>query len=303
MIEKYVTDDKVAESVADVSVLGETVKGAEAIVLTLDKEDLKSIITEYMEIMREFYEKLEMEEQFDDIDLDSLEEMPDDAKLTAAFYSKDDKVVRGEYVFSGEEEAISAVTEIAPGENTEALFYISGENQEGRIAYIPVKYVCNTNGDKFDGSVELLVDEVVVPDADISDEVSALKAEFDGERTGNKLSANVRLIVSADGQNIDFPIRTEISKEGDKVSFMLAFDLKQFGLNIAAEITAFIGKTDVSRESASGDKGISIVDLINGKIEENDPNVMKLAQDLMKSLTDLITDISSLVQSSGVDFD
>ncbi len=269
---KYVVDEAITVETEDVEVLGETVKGAEKLSISFDKEQLADIFAKFKDVLKDYT----------DYEIDDL---ADEAIATVTFWVAGGKTVRAEATAAGPKDDASVIYQMksAQGEvKIEADFTLK---EDGTVkTLIPFRYEHKEDNGKYEGKCGLDADKLVAPeDSDFDIDADSLSVEFEGTASGNSADMTYTLKIGAGGTTLRIPVNVKISKSGFNAdNIEVTIDSQLIGVKLTAK---GVVSHDTIRVSPPTDlsKGVKYSDDMS---DEDNAKVEALVNELSGKLGD-----------------
>ena len=292
LLDKYVVDETVKVETEDVEVIGNTVKNADKLSLTLNKEQVADIVTKLLAVVSE-------ETEDDVIDTENV------SGGSVALWVAGGKTVRAELTVAGTESSASVIYQMDEkiGE-VRANLDISMVSDGETVMMIPLRYEHEEEKGTYTGKFGLDESGLIIPEnMDYEIDASSISVEFEGTASANSADMTYTFKVGSGGMTIKIPVNLKISKAGANAdNIEVTIDSQLIGVKLTAkgvvthENTIRVAQYDLSRGIKAGENAT----------EQDEERLEALGSELSGKLGDfseLAGNILGAFMGGGLDYD
>ncbi|MBQ6263505.1 MAG: hypothetical protein IJK58_08345, partial [Clostridia bacterium] len=291
IVEKYVTDESVAVETEDVEVLGETVRGAEKLSVSLNAEQLKEIEDKIKDTLGDIYE-------IDDFNIG------EDAAANMTLWVSRRSTVRAELVLSDSENEAKAVYEMrSESGKVRANLDITATEDGTVTTVIPLRYEHEEERGHYEGRFGIDESKLVLPeDSDYDIGETAISVEFEGTASSGSADMTYTVRIGAGGTTVKVPVNVKISKAGSGDNVEITVDAKVIGVKLTVKGVVSHSAVRTDRYDLS-----RAVELSENMSDEDADKLDELGEELSNKLgdfTDLVQTVMNNVSGGfGLDYD
>ena len=292
IVDKYVTDESVIVETEDVEVLGESVKGAEKLSVSLNAEQLKEIEDKVKDALGDIYD-------VDDLDIG------DDASAKMTLWVARGSTVRAELILTDSSNEAKAVYEMrSESGKVRANLDITASEDGSVTTVIPFRYEHEEERGRYEGKFGIDNDKLVVPDySDYDIDETSVSVEFEGTASSGSADMTYTVKMGAGGTTVKVPVNVKITKAGGSAdNIEVTVDSQVIGVKLA--VKGVVSHSAVRTDRYDLGRAIELKEDLS---EEDAEKLDELGEELSGKIgdfADLIQTVANNISGGyGLDYD
>ena len=290
IVEKYVTDESVVVETEDVEALGETVRGAEKLSVSLNAEQLKEIEDKVKDALSDIYDV----EDFN---------IGDDASAKMTLWVSRNSTVRAELTVSDSSNEAKADYQMRSESGKVRANLDVTVTEDGSVTtMIPLRYEHEEQRGRYEGRIGIDESKLVVSeDSDYDLESSSVSVEFEGTASSGSADMTYTFKIGAGGTTVKVPVNVKISKAGGSAdNIEVTVDSQVIGVKLA--VKGVVSHSSVRTDRYDLGRAIELKEDLS---EEDADKLDELGEELSGKLGDFEVLVQTVVNniSGGLSLD